>query len=150
VECMNFGILQMTRRIVLADDQPLIRQYIKQLLSDREDLEVVAEADDGVSLLHLLIEGSVSPTLIIVDITMPRLGGIEAVRWIHAFYPEIKLLMLTMHKDPYYLAKAMAAGASGYLVKEDAGTELLPAINKILDGGTYISSCLSPEANSNS
>ena len=140
---MNTWIEKMIYGIVLADDHPMIRQYIRQLLADRPDLEVVAEADDGVALLQLLVEGSVNPALIIVDITMPRLEGIEAVRWIHALYPDKKLLILTMHKDPYYLTKSLAAGASGYLVKEDAGAELLPAIEAILEGRTYISSSLS-------
>ena len=136
---------KMTCRIVLADDQPLIRQYIRQLLAERPDLDVIAEADDGASLLQMLVEGSVNPALIIVDISMPKLEGIEAVRWIHALYPDTKVLMLTMHKDSYYLAKSLAAGASGYLIKEDAGTELLPAIEAILDGRIYVSSCLSDD-----
>jgi len=143
---MMTWIEEMTYRIVLADDQPLIRQYVRLLLADRPHLEIVAEADDGVSLLQLLAEGSAKPALIIVDISMPRLEGIEAVRWIHALYPDIKLLMLTMHKDPYYLAKSLAAGASGYLVKEDAGAELLAAIEAIFEGRTYVSSCLSAGA----
>jgi len=140
---MNTWIEKMIYGIVLADDHPMIRQYIRQLLADRPDLEVVGEAEDGVALLQLLVEGSVNPALIIVDITMPRLEGIEAGRWIHALYPDKKLLILTMHKDPYYLTKSLAAGASGYLVKEDAGAELLPAIEAILEGRTYISSSLS-------
>ena len=140
---MNTWIEKMIYGIVLADDHPMIRQYIRQLLADRPDLEVVGEAEDGVALLQLLVEGSVNPALIIVDITMPKLEGIEAVRWIHALYPDKKLLILTMHKDSYYLTRSLAAGASGCLVKEDAGAELLPAIEAILEGRTYISSSLS-------
>jgi DNA-binding NarL/FixJ family response regulator len=142
---MDARIEDMTCRIVLADDHPLIRDYIKQLLVDQPDLEVVAEAGDGVSLLQLLAEDSIMPNLVIADISMPRLEGIEAVRWIKELYPEIKTLILTMHRDPYYLTAALAAGASGYLVKDDVGAELLAAIDRILEGQTFISSCLAPE-----
>ena len=140
----------MTYHIVLADDQPLVRECVKRILAEDPDFEVVAEADDGVNLLNLLKEGFVAADLIIVDISMPRMEGIEAIRRIKALYPHIKTLVLSMHKDKEYVAKALAVGATGYLVKENADAELVPAVGKIRQGGTYISSCFEGEINNHS
>ena len=143
----NHGVVTMTYRIVLADDQPLVRECIKRILADGKDLEVVAEADDGLELLALLADPAMTPDLVIVDITMPHLEGIEAIRRIKQTRPDIKALILTVHKGEDYVARALSVGASGYLIKEDADFELMPAIGKIRRGETYISSCLAQEGN---
>ncbi len=100
-------------------------------------LEVVGEAGDGLELLKLL--RTITPNMVILDISMPNLRGIEAVSRIRKQYPEVKVLMLTMHKDRTYLHQAIAAGAAGYLLKEDADPDLFTAIEKIRQGKIYVS-----------
>jgi DNA-binding NarL/FixJ family response regulator len=128
-------------RVVLADDHVMVRQGVKRILKEIPDLEVVGEVGDGLELLELLKEGR--PDLILLDISMPHLQGIEATKKIKAKCPDIKILLLTMHKNKEYLYHAIAAGAEGYLLKEDADTELLSAIATIRQGGSYISSLMS-------
>jgi DNA-binding NarL/FixJ family response regulator len=128
-------------RVVLADDHVMVRQGVKRILKEIPDLEVVGEVGDGLELLELLKKGR--PDLILLDISMPHLQGIEATKKIKARCPEIKILLLTMHKNKEYLYHAIAAGAEGYLLKEDADTELLSAIATIRQGGSYISSLMS-------
>jgi DNA-binding NarL/FixJ family response regulator len=128
-------------RVVLADDHVMVRQGVKRILKEIPDLEVVGEVGDGLELLELLKKGH--PDLILLDISMPHLQGIEATKKIKAKCPDIKILLLTMHKNKEYLYHAIAAGAEGYLLKEDADTELLSAIATIRQGGSYISSLMS-------
>jgi DNA-binding NarL/FixJ family response regulator len=130
-------------RILLADDHEVLRQSLKNILAGSRDLEVVGEATDGLELLNLLKMSTLTPHMAIVDITMPNLGGIEATRRIKMTYPEVKVLILTIHKDQEYQHQAFSAGAEGYLLKEDASTELFSAIETIRQGGIYVSSLLS-------
>jgi DNA-binding NarL/FixJ family response regulator len=127
----------------LADDHKVLRQSLKNILAGTGDLEVVGEAADGLELLNLLKMSKLTPHMAIVDITMPNLGGIEATRRIKMTYPDVKVLILTIHKDEEYLHQAFSAGAEGYLLKEDANTELFPAIETIRQGGIYVSPLLS-------
>lgn len=122
-------------RIVLADDHVLFRQGLKKIIDGAADLEVAGEAGDGVELLSLL--PTMLPDLVVLDISMPKLRGIEAIREIRKRHTGVKVLVLTMYKE--YLHQAMAAGADGYLVKEDADRELFTAIGKIRQGKTHIS-----------
>jgi DNA-binding NarL/FixJ family response regulator len=124
-------------RIIIADDHLLFRQGLKSLLGARSDLEVVGEAADGLQLLDLL--NQLSPDIILLDISMPNLRGIEAIHEIKRAHPGMKILILTMHKDKQYLEQAISAGARGYLLKEDADTELFSAIEKIRRGRIYVS-----------
>lgn len=128
-------------RIVVADDHMLVRQGLKRILEEMADLEVVGEAGDGLELLRLLQK--IAAQMILLDISMPNLRGIEAIREIKALRPEIKILILTMHKDKEYLYQAISAGANGYLLKEDADTELSTAIETIRREKLYISPLLS-------
>ena len=123
--------------IVLADDHALVRQGLKRILEGTEDLEVVGEANDGLELLQLLTQ--VTPQMVILDIFMPNLRGIEAITEIKTVHPEVKILILTMHRDKEYLYLALSAGAKGYLLKEDAPKELFSAIAKVRQDKTYIS-----------
>jgi DNA-binding NarL/FixJ family response regulator len=123
--------------IVLADDHALVRQGLRRMLEGTDDLEVVGEANDGLELLQLLTQ--VTPQLVILDIFMPNLRGIEAITEIKTMHPEIKILILTMHRDKEYLYLALSAGAKGYLLKEDAPKELFTAIAKVREDKTYIS-----------
>jgi len=128
-------------RIVLADDHALFRQGVKKILNSAKELEVVAETGDGLELIELLKK--ISPDMVILDISMPNLRGLEAAREIKIISPAVKVLILTMHKDNAYLADAISSGAEGYLLKEDADTELFSAIATLRNGGRYISPLLS-------
>jgi DNA-binding NarL/FixJ family response regulator len=129
-----------TYRIVLADDHFLIRQGLRRILEGKGDLEVVGEAADGMELLFLL--DNLKPHLVILDISMPNLQGIETARQIKMNYPEMKILILTMHAEREYLYQAISAGVEGYLLKEDAQKELLLAIEKIRLGKGFLSPIL--------
>ncbi len=109
------------------------------MLSEREDLKIVGEVGDGFELLNFLQMGKPIPDMAIVDITMPTLGGIEATRRLKLTHPELKVLILTNHKDKEYVDQAFSAGAEGYLLKEDIGTDLFSAIETIRLGKFYIS-----------
>ena len=123
-------------RIILAEDHERFRRFVKASLEGADGLKVVGEAEDGVQLLELLEQGL--PDLIILDISMPRVQGLEATRKIKSLYPAVKVLILTMHNNKEYLEEAMAAGVEGFLLKEGADTELIGAIEKILNGETYV------------
>ena len=123
--------------IILADDHALVRQGLKRILEGTEDLEVVGEANDGLELLQLLTR--ITPQMVILDIFMPNLRGIEAITEIKTVHPGVKILILTMHRDKEYLYLALSAGAKGYLLKEDAPKELFSAIAKVRQDKTYIS-----------
>jgi DNA-binding NarL/FixJ family response regulator len=122
-------------RIVLADDHAMMRQGLRKIMEGVADLEVIGEAGDGIELLALLER--VIPHMVILDISMPNLRGIEALRQIKMKYPEVKVLILSMHKE--YLYQGFSAGADGYLLKEDADRELFSAIENIRQGRTYLS-----------
>lgn len=129
--------------LVLADDHVMFRKGVKRIITGVDGFEVIGEANDGRELLDLLKK--TSPHMIILDISMPNLRGLEATREIKQIYPHIKILLLTMHKKKEFIQQAMAAGADGYLLKEDADTELLKAIKAIREGNKFISSLLSSE-----
>lgn len=130
-------------RVVVADDHVLFRQGMKKLIETMPGIEVIGEASDGLELLNLL--GKLSPDMVLVDISMPNLRGIEAAREIKALYPHTKVLILTMHKSKQYLYHAISAGAHGYLLKEDSDIELIAAIETIRNGGVYVPQSLSRE-----
>ena len=130
-------------RIVLADDHALLRHGIKTIIEGGEGMVVVGEASDGLELLEVL--KGITSDMVILDISMPGLRGIEATSEIKMIYPEIKVLMLTMHKRKEYFYHALSAGADGYLLKEDTATELFSAIKMIREGGVYVSPFFSAE-----
>jgi DNA-binding NarL/FixJ family response regulator len=132
-----------TYRIVLADDHVMFRQGVKSILEKDKNLEVVGETGDGLELLQLL--KNVTADMVILDISMPHLRGLEATQEIKIISRDIKVLILSMHKDKEYVRSAISAGAEGYLLKEDADTELFNAIEKIQQEGRYISPLLVEE-----
>ena len=127
--------------IVLADDHIMFRNGLKRILEERSDLEVVGEVNCGLELLKLLEK--LVPDLAILDISMPKLRGLEAIHEIKMNYPKVRILVLTMHKDQEYLHQALSAGAEGYLLKEDADSELFSAIDRVRQGKIYVSPKLS-------
>jgi DNA-binding NarL/FixJ family response regulator len=130
-------------RIVLVEDHILVREGIKKIIEDFADLQVVGEVGDGFQVLDLLQRSPIN--MVILDISMPNLSGIETTREIKKNFPAVKVLILTMHKKKEYLKDALIAGADGYLLKEDAAKELLSAIKKIRGEEIYVSPLLSTE-----
>lgn len=124
-------------RILIADDHVLIRHGIKIIVKKNEQYRVVGEVSNGAELMLFLEKSPVD--MIILDISMPGISGMEATKLVKNKYPRIKILMLTMHKTKQYFYNAMAAGADGYLMKDDSDQELLVAIEKVLAGKSYIS-----------
>lgn len=124
-------------RIVLADDHVLIRSGIRLLLESLGDVSVVAEASDGVQALRLVDEHH--PDIVLTDIAMTRMNGLELTSLIKRDFPKIKVLILSMHINEEYIAGALQAGAHGYLVKDAAVGELEVALEAILRGHTYLS-----------
>ena len=124
----------------MADDHVLIRHGIRIILSSDKNLLIVGEVSNGDELLARLGETAVD--LLILDISMPKVSGIELTEILKKSYPNLKILVLTMHKNIRFLRRAIAAGADGYLVKSDTEQEIISAIGKIREGNTYISPCL--------
>jgi DNA-binding NarL/FixJ family response regulator len=127
-------------KIVLADDHVLVRQGIKKILQEDSSMQVVAEVGDGMELLAIL--ETVTPDLVILDISMPRLRGLAAAAKIRELYPHIKVLILSMHRSKEYLEQALAIGVNGYLLKEDADVALFSAIETVRRGERFISPLL--------
>lgn len=127
-------------RIFLADDHVLFRQCVMAIIEDAPGYKVTGEAGDGLELLRLLRTSS--PHLVILDISMPKLGGIEAISEIKKELPAVKVLVLTMHCNTKYLQQAITSGADGYLLKDDAERELFSAIERVRNNGKYVSPCM--------
>jgi DNA-binding NarL/FixJ family response regulator len=123
-------------RILLADDHAVVRRGLRMVLESEPDLEVVAEADDGAEAVQLALEGDVD--LAILDVTMPRLTGIQAARRIAQDKPEVRTLMLSMHDNERYFFEALRAGASGYVLKSVADRDLVEACRATMRGEPFI------------
>ncbi|MGB8990876.1 MAG: response regulator transcription factor [Desulfobaccales bacterium] len=124
-------------RIILADDHQIVRQGLRILLEAEPDMEVVAEADNGRKVLRMAQE--LTPDIIIMDLSMPELNGIEATRQILAEVPGIRIIALSMHSDSLFVLNMIRAGASGYLLKDCALEELVKAIRAVVNNKTYLS-----------
>ena len=121
-------------RVLLADDHTLVLDGFRKLLEDQ--CEVVGAAEDGRTLLRMAQE--LQPDIVTLDISMPQLNGVDAARKLKKMLPLTKLIFVTMHADPAYVNEAFKAGASGYLLKRSAGSELLQAIQSVMDGQCYV------------
>ena len=124
--------------ILLADDHPLLRQALRDVLDRQTDFEVVAEAGDGEEAVKLATE--LVPDVVIMDISMPKLNGLEATRKIKASLPSIAVLVLTIHTDDQYIIGILQAGAAGYLIKSVFGEELIQAVRGVVAGEMVLSS----------
>jgi two-component system response regulator NreC len=127
----------MNIKIILADDHQIVRQGLRTLLAAEPDMEVVAEADNGRAVLKLAQE--LVPNVVIMDISMPDMNGIEATRQILADSPGVKVIALSMHSDSLFVLNMLKAGASGYLLKDCALEELVKAIRTVVAKKTYLS-----------
>jgi DNA-binding NarL/FixJ family response regulator len=128
-------------RILLADDHTLVAEAFKRLLEP--ECEVVGTVGDGRALLRLAPQ--MKPDLVLVDLNMPLLNGLDASEQLKQTLPNIKIIVLTMNEDPEIAAETLKKWASGYLLKKSAGGELLKAVHEVLRGGKYITPALQPE-----
>lgn len=128
-------------RIVLADDHKLMRSGVRVLLERQQDFTVVGEASDGREAVALV--NSQKPDVLVMDIGMPNLNGIEAAAQITQSHPEISIVMLSMHSDESYVLRALNAGAKGYLLKDSAETDLIRAVHSVADGKSFFSPAVS-------
>jgi DNA-binding NarL/FixJ family response regulator len=127
----------MTIKILLTDDHQIVRHGLRSLLESEPDMKVVAEADNGRDALRLVQK--LSPQVVIMDISMPDLNGIEATRQILADSPGVKVIALSMHSDSSFVLNMLKAGASGYLLKDCALEELVKAVRTVVGNKTYLS-----------
>lgn len=126
---------------MLADDHEIVRKGIKMLLESESDIEVVAEASDGQEAIDLL--GSNHPDIVIMDIRMPNLNGIEATKTIKDKFPAVSVLVLSMHDDEEYITQSIDCGADGYLLKDSGKEEFVKAIHNVYGGQKYFSADIS-------
>src|SRR3989304_2740183 len=123
-------------RVLLADDHAVLRAGLRLLLTRQNEYEVVGEASSGTETLSLA--EPLQPDLILLDLSMPALGGLEAMPVLRKLVPSARILILTMHDDPQYLRQALKNGASGYVLKKAADAELLSAMRAVLGGEVYV------------
>ncbi|WP_028783774.1 response regulator [Thalassobacillus devorans] len=126
----------MTTKIVLIDDHKLFREGVKRILDFEVSFEVVAEGDDGDTAVDLVEEHD--PDVVLMDINMPNMNGVEATAELMSRYPELKVIVLSIHDDENYVTHALKTGAQGYLLKEMDSDALIEAIKVVSEGGSYL------------
>ncbi len=131
----------MKRKIVIAEDQTIVRKGLCSLLESEENIEVVAEAGDGIEAIKCVEEHS--PDLLLLDLAMPKMSGLSAIKDIKERFKNTRILVLTFHSSEEYILEAFGSGADGYCLKNDSHTELLTAIKNLLAGKSYISPSVS-------
>jgi DNA-binding NarL/FixJ family response regulator len=125
-------------RVLIADDHGIVRSGLRMLIDRQADMEVVAEADDGVAALES--SQAVQPDVAVLDVSMPRMTGLQAAREIRSHVPGTRVLLLSMHDDERYFLEGLASGASGYVLKRAADTDLIGAVRTVAGGRTFLSS----------
>jgi DNA-binding NarL/FixJ family response regulator len=134
-------LVKAKRRVVIAEDHTILREGLRALLSAESDLEVVGEAADGRQAIRRVEE--LRPDLILTDLSMPKMNGVEAIREIKKRTPETKVLALTVHKAEEFILEVLQAGADGYILKDASAEELIMAIKIVLGGKRYLSPSVS-------
>lgn len=127
-------------RIMLVDDHEIVRTGLRSYLEKQDGIQVVAEAGGGLEALESIARAA--PDVVVMDITMPDLDGLQATRQLKENHPEIQVLALTVHADKQYLFEMMAAGASGYITKQSAADELVEAVRAVANGNVYLQPAL--------
>ena len=133
--------MKARHRVVIAEDHTILREGLRALLSAESDLEVVGEAEDGRQAIRRVEE--LGPDLILTDLSMPKMNGVEAIREIKKHAPETKVLALTVHKAEEFILEVLQAGADGYILKDASSEELMMAIKSVLGGKRYLSPSVS-------
>ncbi len=129
--------------IVIADDHGIVREGIRRLLESESNLEVCSEASDGREVLE---QAAIHrPDIVVLDITMPRLGGLETLERLRADHKDTKVILLSVHSDPPFIQSAIALGADGYVLKNGRADEIVTAIQEVMKGGSYFSPAVARE-----
>jgi len=128
--------IPLVTRILIADDHSIVRSGLKKVLDAKPDMEVVAEAEDGAEAVEKALKEDVH--LVILDVSMPRKTGIQAAAALHKRKPELRVLMLSMHDSEQFLFEALKAGASGYVLKSGADTDIVDAVRAAMRGDSYL------------
>jgi DNA-binding NarL/FixJ family response regulator len=123
-------------RVLLVDDHTIVREGLRALLGYYEDIEVVGEAQDGEAAIARV--GELQPDIVVMDIVMPKMNGLEATRQIRQQYPQTRVIVLTQHEDRQYVLSLIQAGVSGYVLKRALGTDLVNALRTVSNGGTSL------------
>jgi DNA-binding NarL/FixJ family response regulator len=123
-------------RVFITDDHAIVRHGLRRLIGETDDMTVVGEASDGGEMLRAAETGAWD--VLVLDMTLPRMSGIEALRRLHAQQPKLAVVILSMHQEDQYAVRMMREGASAYLSKDRPGEEVLAAIRKVARGGTYV------------
>jgi DNA-binding NarL/FixJ family response regulator len=138
---INKRTISLKSKIVIAEDQTIVRKGLRSLLQSEENIEVVAEAGDGIETIKCVEKHS--PDLVLLDLAMPKMSGLSALVEIKERFKDTKVLVLTFHSSEEYILEAFGSGADGYCLKNDTHTELLTAIKNLLAGKSYISPTVS-------
>jgi DNA-binding NarL/FixJ family response regulator len=128
--------IPLKTRILIADDFPIVRSGLRKVLNATPDLEVVAEAEDGAEAVEIALKEDVH--LVILDVSMPRMTGIQAAAELHKRKPEIRVLILSMHDNEQFLFEALKAGASGYVLKSGADRDIVDAARAAMRGESFL------------
>jgi LuxR family transcriptional regulator, maltose regulon positive regulatory protein len=131
-------------RVLIVDDHAVIRRGVQGILSTYPEWDLCGEADNGQDAIRLA--GELAPEVVIMDVSMPGMNGLEATRIIHDLLPETKVLLLTLHSSSEFVRSAFRAGARGYVLKSDAENELVRALNVVIGEGTYVSPAIDARA----
>jgi LuxR family maltose regulon positive regulatory protein len=131
-------------RVLIVDDHAVIRRGVQGILSTYPEWDLCGEADNGQDAIRLA--GELAPEVVIMDVSMPGMNGLEATRIIHDVLPETKVLLLTLHSSSEFVHSAFRAGARGYVLKSDAENELVRALNVVIGEGTYVSPAIDARA----
>ncbi len=130
-------------RVLIADDHAIIRQGLKQILSDTDDLEIAGEADGGIKALQMIRDNTYD--VVLMDVSMPDRNGIDSLKLIRKESPRLPVLMLSMHPEEQYAIRALRAGAAGYLSKQGAPEQLVTAIRQVASGKKFVSAAVAEE-----
>lgn len=133
-----------TIRLIVADDHAIVREGIRRLLQAEPDIEVVGEAGDGVAAVELA--QSLKPDVVCLDVSMPKMNGVEATRRIKAALPDVGVVILTMHEDEDYVFELAKAGASGYVLKRASARDLVDAVHAVAGGHTFLHPMIPPRS----
>jgi DNA-binding NarL/FixJ family response regulator len=131
----------VTKRVLIVDDHPMMRQGLAQLIDNEPDLKVCGEADTGKQALDVMVAQKLD--LVLLDISLPDKNGLELIKDIHAVKPELPILIVSMHDEALYAERVLRAGARGYIMKQEGGQKLLQAIRRVLSGQIYVSEKMS-------
>ena len=128
---------EIKKGVIIVDDHPLVRDSVSRLINHESDMAVCGEAENADDALQLI--GKTSPSLVIVDITLKHSSGLELIKAIKAEYPQVPILVLSMHEESLYADRALRAGACGYVTKHQPADEVLLAIRRVIAGNIYLS-----------